>query len=726
MRPSPLRLTAFAAALLWVSPAFNAGTALAAPPKRAAQKSGPSVKPRPTPAPRAPAKSAAKTSARTTKPRATPTPPPSKPDRTLFQAAQSAEKALRASSRLKGKKAEWEKVASAYRAVVDRYPRSPYCDDALLSAGDLQREMAEIFNNRRYSDQALESYALIVDEYPGSSLGESALFAIYEIQTERNQKSAARDAAQKYIAAYPDGKRAKALASVVASARAEKAQRTVEKTAAGPTPSSGGTQFERTGATSSGHVQIYGVRFWSGESSTRVVIDLDHKVEIKQDRLQDPPRLFVDLIGTRLHPNLVGKTFPVGNAFLKQIRIGVNREDVVRVVIDFGEASSHSVFFLADPERLVIDVRGESPRGARVAETKPSASPTPGDRAIATVPVQEVMESVEVNQQVPMLPEATPGEDEAATHTPGPTAHPTPRVEPTPTPTVAPTPLPRPAATPPPLPPSSGNASGTPVKNRDGNYSLARQLGLGARRICLDAGHGGHDPGAIGRGGTQEKDITLAIVLKLEKLIRSELGADVVMTRDTDIFIPLEERTAIANSSGADLFLSVHINSARNSAGRGLETYYLSFAKNAAAEELAARENAISQATMKDLNNLVKAITTNSKIDESRDFAGLIQRFNIEGLQSSFQGLLDRGVHTAPFYVLIGANMPSILTEVGFISNPEEERWLRSEEYQQKLAESLLEGVRSYLGQLNRTQATRLGARPGVRVAAKGQSKRRD
>ena len=114
-----------------------------------------------------------------------------------------------------------------------------------------------------------------------------------------------------------------------------------------------------------------------------MVIDLDHKVEIKQDRLQDPPRLFVDLIGTRLHPNLVGKTFPVGNAFLKQIRIGVNREDVVRVVIDFGEASSHSVFFLADPERLVIDVRGESPRGARVAETKPSASPTPGDRAIA-------------------------------------------------------------------------------------------------------------------------------------------------------------------------------------------------------------------------------------------------------------------------------------------------------------------------------------------------------
>jgi N-acetylmuramoyl-L-alanine amidase len=264
----------------------------------------------------------------------------------------------------------------------------------------------------------------------------------------------------------------------------------------------------------------------------------------------------------------------------------------------------------------------------------------------------------------------------------------------------------------------------TPTRNRDGNYSLARQLGLGARRICLDAGHGGHDPGAIGRGGTQEKDITLAVVLKLEKLIRTELGADVVMTRDTDVFIPLEERTAIANASGADLFLSVHINSARNRTGRGLETYYLSFAKSAAAEELAARENAISQATMKDLNNLVKAIATNSKIDESRDFAGIIQKSHIETLSPSFRGVLDRGVHTAPFYVLIGANMPSILTEVGFISNPEEEQWLKSDEYQEKLAESLLEGVRSYLGQLNRGQASRIGGRPGVRVAAKGRPKR--
>jgi len=717
---TPLRLTATAVALLWVCPGLVASSAAAAPQKRAAQKNGPTVKPRPTPA-----KSSSRSSSSAARPRATP--PPAKPDRSLFQAAGKAEKTLRASTRLKAKKPEWEKVASAYRTVVDRYPRSPYCDDALLNAGDLQREMAERFNNRRYSDQALESYALIVSEYPGSSLGESALFATYEILNGRSQKAAAREAAEKYLAAYPDGKRAKVLKGVVTAAKAERTTKAApaEKPAASTGSPTGGSQFERSGPASSGHVQIFGVRFWSGETSTRVVIDLDRKVEIKQDRLQDPPRLFVDLIGTRLHPNLVGKSFPVGNAFLKQIRIGVNRENVVRVVIDFGEASSHNVFFLADPERLVIDVRGEAPKGARIATSEPKAGGSPAPPGGSPTPEQ--MENVEVSQQVPVLPEPSPTApepEESATPAEAPspvaTVRPAPRVEPTPPPTPLPTPTPRPTAT----PATQASTSGVPTKNRDGSYSLARQLGLGARRIALDAGHGGHDPGAIGRGGTQEKDITLAIVLKLEKLLRTELGADVVMTRDTDVFIPLEERTAIANSSGADLFLSVHINSARNSAGRGLETYYLSFAKNAAAEELAARENAISQATMKDLNNLVKAITTNSKIEESRDFAGLIQRYNVEGLSPSFRGVLDRGVHTAPFYVLIGANMPSILTEVGFISNPEEERWLKSDEYQEKLAESLLEGVRSYLGQLNRTQATKLGARPGTRVTAKGRSKR--
>jgi N-acetylmuramoyl-L-alanine amidase len=223
----------------------------------------------------------------------------------------------------------------------------------------------------------------------------------------------------------------------------------------------------------------------------------------------------------------------------------------------------------------------------------------------------------------------------------------------------------------------------------------------------IDAGHGGHDPGSIGRGGLQEKDLVLDVAQRVERMVQEELGAEVVMTRSTDVFVPLEERTAIANARGADLFLSIHANSSRNASARGIETYFLNFAKNPHAEEVAARENAISEATLKDLQNLVKAITLNSKIDESRDFAAAVQEQMVAGVRRE-HGVPDRGVHTAPFYVLIGANMPAVLAEIAFVSNPEDERRLKSPEYREVLARSLLRGVSSYLEALNRNHKRQL------------------
>jgi N-acetylmuramoyl-L-alanine amidase len=272
--------------------------------------------------------------------------------------------------------------------------------------------------------------------------------------------------------------------------------------------------------------------------------------------------------------------------------------------------------------------------------------------------------------------------------------------------------LPR-AALPAPVAPSP------PQPNRNGSLSIARQLGLGARRIVVDAGHGGHDPGTIGRAGLQEKDLVLDVAQRLAPLIRSELKAEVVMTRDSDVFIPLEERTAIANSKGADLFLSIHANSSRNTRARGIETYFLNFAKDPHAEEVAARENAISAATLKDLQGLVKAIALNSKIDESRDFAAMVQEAMVGNLRRHNAGALNRGVHAAPFYVLIGANMPSILAEIAFVSHPDEERLLKTQEYRERVAQSLLEGVRGYLLALNQTQTRQLTSapRPGALAA---------
>jgi N-acetylmuramoyl-L-alanine amidase len=236
----------------------------------------------------------------------------------------------------------------------------------------------------------------------------------------------------------------------------------------------------------------------------------------------------------------------------------------------------------------------------------------------------------------------------------------------------------------------------------------------------IDPGHGGHDPGSIGRGGLAEKDLVLDLGLRLERMLREELGTEVVMTRSTDVFVPLEERTAIANTKRADLFLSIHANSSRNPRARGIETYFLNFAVDSHAEEVAARENAISAATLKDLQNLVKAITLNSKIDESRDFAASIQEAMVTDIRGDFPEVQNRGVRQAPFYVLIGANMPSILAEIAFISNPAEEKLLKASAHRERLARNLFEGVQRYLEGLDRTrvrQATAPVRRPS---AAKG------
>jgi len=242
----------------------------------------------------------------------------------------------------------------------------------------------------------------------------------------------------------------------------------------------------------------------------------------------------------------------------------------------------------------------------------------------------------------------------------------------------------------------------------DGDRSLIRALGLKIGRIVIDAGHGGHDTGTIGPNGLQEKDLVLDVALRLGRLLESRLGADVIYTRDDDTFIPLETRTAIANEHQADLFVSVHANSSQDPSARGVETYYLNFTSNPEALEVAARENAVSEKSIHELQDLVKKITLKEKIEESRELATDVQQSLYTGLSAKSPSLRNRGVKKAPFVVLIGANMPSILAEISFVSNPVDEKKLATPEYRQKIAESLYKGIAKYAGGLS-----------GVKVAAK-------
>ena len=241
-----------------------------------------------------------------------------------------------------------------------------------------------------------------------------------------------------------------------------------------------------------------------------------------------------------------------------------------------------------------------------------------------------------------------------------------------------------------------------------GDRSLTRALGLKIGKIVIDAGHGGHDTGTIGPNGLLEKDVVLDVAKRLGRLLESRLGAEVVYTRRDDTFIPLETRTAIANRERADLFISIHANSSHDADARGVETYYLNFTSNPEALEVAARENAVSEKSIHELQDLVKKIAMKEKIDESREFAGDVQDSLYGGLSLNNAGIRNRGIKKAPFIVLIGANMPSILAEISFVSNPTDERKLETSEHRQRIAESLYRGVSRYVNGLS-----------GVKVASK-------
>jgi N-acetylmuramoyl-L-alanine amidase len=234
-----------------------------------------------------------------------------------------------------------------------------------------------------------------------------------------------------------------------------------------------------------------------------------------------------------------------------------------------------------------------------------------------------------------------------------------------------------------------------------GDRSLIRALGLKIGKIVIDPGHGGHDTGTIGPNGVREKDVVLDVSRRLGKLLQQRLGADVVYTRGDDTFIPLETRTAIANRTQADLFVSVHANSSDDPDARGVETYYLNFTSSKDALEVAARENAVSQNSIHELQDLVKKIALKEKIEESKEFASDVQTELHGGLASKNSGIRNRGVRKAPFIVLIGANMPSILAEISFVSNPTDAKKLETAEYRQKIAESLYRGIARYVNGLS-------------------------
>ncbi|MGH9812231.1 MAG: N-acetylmuramoyl-L-alanine amidase [Candidatus Acidiferrales bacterium] len=397
---------------------------------------------------------------------------------------------------------------------------------------------------------------------------------------------------------------------------------------------------------SSGRTEVRNIRYWNADNYTRVVVDLGGEVKFQQARIDNPDRIFIDLFGTELSTVLLGKTFDVESGLLSRIRIAENRSGVTRVVMEVGDVGDYTVFSLPDPFRLVVDIRSSVPPQT-LASRKPAAvgkSPPPDEGRPA--PIEEAK-----------------------------------------------------ATLPAPVTPAKPTAAG--------NHTLSRALGLKIGRIVIDPGHGGHDTGTIGPTGFMEKDVVLDISRRLGKLLEEQLSAEVIYTREDDTFVPLENRIALANEKQADLFLSVHANSSRNKGVRGVETFYLNFSSDPEVLELAARENALSQKGLHELQDLVKQISTNEKIAESKELAGEVQKTLHQELRKVTSDVRNRGVKQAPFVVLVGGTMPSILVEVAFLSNAEDEKLLKSPQGRQGAAEALFSGVSKYLENINSVVAAR-------------------
>jgi len=538
-------------------------------------------------------------------------------------------------------------VVRAYEAIVAQYPASGYSDNALWQAGHLALDAFWRFGQAQDKDTCVRLLQRLVTAYPTSRLAK-------QVPSELRQTAAAVPRA----ASTPAPEPAPAAASSTAARMAP------------PRPAS------------SSIATIRDIRRSVLPDAVRVTIELDGEVAFHDDRIPDPSRVFLDLPGTRPAPALLDRTlrFESDADIVRQVRLGRHPNNTTRVVLDADGVTSYSVYPLYNPYRLVIDcVRGRPVDSAasslpaqRVAiwlRSVPAVTPQHGVIiAAARSSVASVVQVVAPSLPLPSVPVPP------AITLPPPT-------------TAVAADLSRQSA--------EGAAAGPPARNVAGGLSIARQLGLGVSRIVIDAGHGGHDPGAKGKGVT-EAELVLDVALRLEKLLQKVPGVDVILTRRTDDFIPLPERTAIANREGADLFLSIHANASSSTQAHGIETYFLNFANNQSEAAVAARENATSAQAMGALPDFVKAIALHNKLDESRDFATQVQRAMVERLRASNRTLRDLGVKQAPFVVLIGAVMPSVLAEVSFVTNPQEARLLKGNVYRQRIAEALFNAIRKY------------------------------
>lgn len=527
-------------------------------------------------------------------------------------------KSLAVSQEKVNNKEIWDTIARAFYSIYINYPESTKAPSSLFISGKMYEEMGERFGSQDDLDKAADYSRLFVKRYPDSNLADDAQLRVARI-VEKNSKSQAYLEYEKVIEDYPNGDM-----KTVAKNKAQDLAlfKPVSKTTDTVEDDRDTGELTPPDQAGSGLVNVREIRHWSTDNFTRVVIHLDKETPFKPILLKEdpasgkPPRLFVDIYGTKVDKNLYVE--PITKGLLEEIKFARNTKDSVRVVLYIKSFEDYKVFALRDPFRIVMDIQGnpEAHEDYNVAKRD--------------------TEDYKYETKLP--------DDQVS--------------------------------------------------------SLSEALGLKIRTIVIDAGHGGHDPGAIGPSGLKEKQVTLNIAKALkEKLDREgrKYGiTNVYLTRSDDRFIPLEERTGIAKKMGADLFISIHCNAARDKQAYGTETFFLSLTKDQRSLAVAARENATTSISRGEMSKVLKQYLLSAKLQESERLAGYVQNSVVSNMSSKYQPVSNKGVKRAPFIVLIGADIPSILVETAFITNPRDEKRFKSSDYIDELADGIFAGIKRF------------------------------
>src|SRR5579859_5854676 len=383
---------------------------------------------------------------------------------------------------------------------------------------------------------------------------------------------------------------------------------------------------------------VTAVRFWSLGAVTRIAIETDGDFQVKTDHLENPDRIFFDLTGTK--PTLTHKALtviPVADHFVKQIRVAEPQHSVTRVVLDLETAVETSTSRLENPDRLIIELRApgdKAPEPRKPQETTKVPAKTPPTLVVEPTPAHKPVERRQFTPPPATIPPAAPPVQAQETQFDPPPAvvlKPSQKMLATLTATTVATPPPPASAAVVTAPQPRPEVALPAKRNSSGDRSMIRVLGLKVARVVLDPGHGGHDTGTVGPEGLREKDLVLDVAQRLGRLVEERMGSEVIYTRSDDTFIPLKRTTEIANEAKADLFLSIHANSSTLRTAAGVETFYLNLTTSRSALDLAARENAGSQLSVYELQDLLEKIALKDKVEESREFATRVQSalFNI-------------------------------------------------------------------------------------------------